>query len=190
VPTPTAKLLQRELDARARGAARESDRACRAHTRALRSRRKIAVEHTEAGTVVTIRARSEGCSVLLSLCVGALGLGGAVALLLAILDTTAALAFVGATWPAAAVVGALAGLAGYRWPLRVLLTRDAYVIYRRRPDRPRRVGPRHELSIHNADWHGPRLRVSVKRRFCYEFWGLDNPLDRATIDALRTTGDI
>jgi hypothetical protein len=78
--------------------------------------------------------------------------------------------------------------AWYRWPTRIVIARDAYAVYRFGVRL--RVGPRGELSIRTKDFHGPRLNVSVYRRWDYEFWGIPHPADWAAIEALGCTGRI
>ncbi len=182
------RLLEREQQRRTRARLVAESRERRARARARQRPRRIALERTSDGRLLTVRARSQVQCVVLYASAAALVLLAFVGSILLCADVTAAVRFAGEIWWCAAGLAFVAGACVYRWPVHVLLTHDAYAIYRISPKHPLRVGPRHELSVRNVYWYGPRLRISVRNRFSYEFWGLHNPEDRAAIDGLRANG--
>ena len=172
---------QAERRARAERRREEADR--RAHEAALRTRRKVRVEETPEGRRVTITARSEMRSVGLFLALALLCVAGIIA--------AADLSAGGPTtmltpwflWSAGGAA-AWAAVCAYPWRLHVLLTPQGYAVYRWSPRLAFRVGPTSELWIRNAYHYGHRMRIGVERGWGIEFWGIDNPKDRALIESL------
>lgn len=181
--------LQHELDRRERARNKDHARDLASQRAAFQERRRVHVEEVPDGTLVTIRVRSEGCAVWLFLCLVSL-LGFAWVQLTLWMATGKSAAMIpgeGQAWWLGLTL-ALTALCWYRWPTRILLTRDAYAVYRW--GLRRRVGPRSELSVRTKEFYGPRLNISVYRRWNYEFWGITHPDDRAEIDFLGCNGRI